>query len=81
MNVRDLYNLPQSELQNTVIDGRKVMRVVRNQGGDQPYEVWLGSGDCILAKGHDRVENLKIWKQVSSSYRIRQYGEFGSTIN
>lgn len=83
MNVRDLFNLPESEQQTYSIEGKQIRQIEYRNGAAMPYEIWLATGEYITARGHDNVAslNLNAYKPVSSHARIRHYGEFGSTIN
>lgn len=74
-NIRNLVGINTDGL---TVDGIPVRGVSKEAHG---YAVKLGTGEIIPAKGHQKIEDLRRSKPVSSHARIRQYGEFGSTIN
>jgi hypothetical protein len=76
MKIRDLVGQSTEGLE---VEGVGVSSVTTS---DSSYIVVLKNGDCIPAKGHQKIEDLSLpAKPPGSDYRIRHYGEFGSTIN
>lgn len=76
MLIRELVGLSRSEIDGDV-EGYPVQSVVAEKGG---YQVWLGTGEVILARGHDRLSDLRRAKVAHSSDRIQRYGNFGTSI-
>jgi hypothetical protein len=76
MTVRDLSKSDQIQSLNIWIEGRQIHKV--NYTGND-YHVWFGTGEYIIAKGHEKIENLSFPKNNSNS-RIRRYGRFGTSI-
>lgn len=81
MIIRDLLSLSTEQLQSMAVEGDRVKEVQYHQGDTQPYRVWLFSGKCLLAKGHDRFESLNLNAFKPVPRRPRRYGECGSTID
>jgi hypothetical protein len=78
-NIRNLVGKTKEEI-NFFVDGIAVREVTKRETSPG-YFVYLGNGELIPVKGHDRLEDIKRFKPVSSNARIRRYGKFGSTIN
>lgn len=85
MKIRNAMGLDPIKLKAIRVDGYAIREITYHPGNAKPYRVQTGSGLILECRGHDRTEDLDSMAQAlkppGSDYRIRQYGEFGSTIN
>lgn len=72
-------HLADADLSGYNVGGIRIRSVEKHKTG---YWVNLGDGTIIEAKAHTKISDLEApAPPPGSGYRIRQYGEFGSTIN
>jgi hypothetical protein len=78
MLVRDLVGLTREQIAEIGnIEGYPVQEVCKYSSS---YGVRLGTGDIILAKGHDTLGGLRRARQARSADVIQSYGRYGSSI-